>query len=257
MPYLIASSKQDRTPNGIPFLSNRYPRPVAVYTPLRHNLVTGEFYTQVVSSTEQTLENFDRGSAMRCRGGDGWVLPLASLPYFAPPATVLAVWRQATNANGTFFGFAGSGASGGWRCGLSTTVYRVTWGGVADYDSGVSYDQNKTNVVAFALGGNGSNYDLVENGAYRSTTSTGGTISTPALRGSFTASNESSGSQFYTSMIVLWNQRLPIGMLMRLTADPALLFAQQPTAYRAAALTFNPAWARATNIVVSSGARAA
>lgn len=257
MPYINAGGRRTRTSFGYPMLSGRYPRPVSVFLPTRVDPVTQNRYTAVVSSTETTLESFDRGQALRGRGGDGFVLELSILPYFAPPATVLAVWRQATNANGTFFGFAGSGASGGWRCGLSTSIYRVTWGGVADYDSGVSYDQNKTNVVAFALGGNGSNYDLVENGAHRATVSTGGTINTPSLRGSFMASNESSGSQYYTNLIAVWNQRLPVGMLLELTRDPSLLFVQQPLLYKPSAALFNPAWAVSANSVVSSGVRAA
>lgn len=265
MPYL-STYQPFRIPKGLVPLNPRYPRPVCVWTPTHQDLVSGQPWTKVTTSSDEVPSNFEYGSGDLFRGGTAYVLPLSTVPYFAPPATVLVAWRWHT-ASSPIFSFGGSGFGRGWIVGGNATpVYRATWGGVADYVSSVTIKSGPS-VAAFGLGGSGSNYDLVVDGVYRQTVSTPGTIQAPD--GSATPPNSRAcvasfndgavgGVQSYLGVVAVWAQRFPVSMLMELTRAPALLFGLsvlRPTFVSFSA--FKPAWAMAANQVVSSGARVA
>lgn len=249
------------TPMGVLPLNPHFPRPTLLWTPLQHDHITGRAFSAQTYGSAEIISAAEFGQATQFRGGSAHYAPW--IPYFAPPATVLILWRpNLTGANHTFFSFGGGGAGNGWKVGgTPTDVYIVTWGGVADYASTLSFSTAKTACVAFALGGGGSNYDLIIDGAYCATVSTGGAINAPTDPAAIGSANALSapiaGVQAYLGLVVVWNSRLPRGMLCELTANPRLLFTQRPSIYRAPAAAFSAAWAGSANSVIQPGAMAA
>lgn len=245
MPYL-STRERFMVPTGIVPLSPRYPKPVLLWTPLLKDFISGSAFEHAgPGSLIDERCGFEYGMGHAFHGVSSYRLPLTTLPYFAPPATVLAVGKWNTTSPGSLvFSFGGNGNGDGWCVTVTTgLVYRATWGGVADYSA--SFTAKSTAVAAaWALGGSGSNFDIIEDGAYRQTVSTPGSIVAPS--GSSTPPNSratvggTNETQFNATgtfgMVAVWNKRLPISMLMQLTADPGLLFVRSHVVYRPTAV---------------------
>jgi hypothetical protein len=261
MPHIRSRAARPLIPVGSPQWNPRFPRPVLVWTPHLHDLVSGVGFAQVAPSTHDVFQAVDFGVAREFKGGTAYSIPLTVLPYFTPPATVLVLWRQSSNANQPFFSFGGSGAGNGWTVSATTSAYRMTYGGVADYTTSATYNQNRSHAVAFAIGPVTTNFDLIEDGIYRGTTAAGGTPGAPTAKATVAATNEGTATlaQCYLGLVAVWNRQLPRGMLCELTLRPDLLFTQRRASLFLAptAGAFNPAWAIAANSTIQPGAIAA
>jgi hypothetical protein len=229
MPYIRAKRPRGtQLPplSGFPPFNKNVPRPVLVWTPALRDPISGEDYTRVATGTADVPANIDVGATRLFKAGTSYVLPLTTVPYFPPPATVLAVFRADTAANNAFFSFGGSGVGGGWVF-RATNINQlsVTYGGIADYPLTTSSVRlGQTHCVAGAIGG--GSWDGYVNGQYQGTRATAaGDPNVPTHRATVAGANEAFGAGCHIALVVVWDEKLPGGTLARLTENPQRLWA--------------------------------